>query len=166
MAQWHCTVSGQQYGPVELEAVRQWLAEGRLKSSDMVWTEGMAAWQPAGSVPELGAAPGPFAPGAPQPPPIAGDIYTEARRWTKPHRANTVLVFGILGLVVCAFLGIAAWVMGNNDLKEMDAGIMDPSGRDSTNTGRILGMVSTILGIAGVGFGLLWFIAFAGSAFR
>ena len=37
---------------------------------------------------------------------------------------------------------MAAWVMGNNDLREMDRGYMDPAGRDLTNTGRILGMVS------------------------
>lgn len=38
----------------------------------------------------------------------------------KPHRASTILVFGILSLVVCAPLGIAAWIMGNNDLRDMN----------------------------------------------
>ena len=61
----------------------------------------------------------------------------------KPHRASLILAFGILGLVVCQLFGVAAWVMGNKDLEEMDRGYMDPSGRDLTNTGRILGMVST-----------------------
>ena len=42
-----------------------------------------------------------------------------------------------------AGLGIAAWLMANSDLEEMSRGYMDPSGRDLTNTGRILGMVST-----------------------
>src|SRR5437773_7655748 len=63
----------------------------------------------------------------------------------KPHRGMTILVFGILGLVVCQLLGIAAWVMGNQDLREMDAGWMDSSGRDLTNAGRICGMVATAL---------------------
>jgi hypothetical protein len=61
----------------------------------------------------------------------------------KPHRGAVVLAFGILGLVVCQLFGIAAWVMGNNDLREMDRGYMDPTGRDLTSTGRILGMVAT-----------------------
>jgi len=61
----------------------------------------------------------------------------------KPHRASVILAFGILGFVGCALFGVAAWVMGNNDLREMDRGYMDRSGRDLTNTGRILGMVST-----------------------
>ena len=63
----------------------------------------------------------------------------------KPHRATLILVLGILGLVVCQPVGIAAWVMGNNDLKEMDAGTMDSSGRSNTNAGRICGMIATIL---------------------
>lgn len=63
----------------------------------------------------------------------------------KPHRATTVLVLGILGLVICGLLGIVAWVMGKNDLKEMDAGGMDPSGRGMTNAGRICGIIATVL---------------------
>jgi hypothetical protein len=80
----------------------------------------------------------------------------------KPHHGTLVLVFGILGLVICAPLGIAAWVMGNGDLKQMDSGAMDPSGRSLTNAGRILGMVATILlgigiliGIAALALGIL-----------
>ena len=61
----------------------------------------------------------------------------------RPHRGSTVLVYGILGLVVCQLLGIAAWRMGTDDLREMDFGQMDPSGRDLTNAGRICGMVGT-----------------------
>jgi len=62
-----------------------------------------------------------------------------------------ILVFGILGLLVCQFFGIAAWTMGNNDLHEMDSGLMDPAGKDLTVTGRILGMVATgILILQGV----------------
>jgi hypothetical protein len=63
----------------------------------------------------------------------------------KPHRATTVLILGILGLIVCGPLAIAAWVMGNSDLKEMDAGTMDSSGRGTTNAGKICGIIGTIL---------------------
>ena len=61
----------------------------------------------------------------------------------KSHRAVLILVFGILGFVICPFFGVAAWVMGNNDLQEMANGRMDPSGRDMTKAGRICGMVAT-----------------------
>tara|TARA_Y100001933_G_scaffold263004_1_gene322938 strand:- start:1519 stop:1677 length:159 start_codon:yes stop_codon:yes gene_type:complete len=37
--------------------------------------------------------------------------------------------------------------MGDSDLKEMDAGIMDPSGRGSTSAGKVLGMIVCILTI-------------------
>src|SRR4051812_37487532 len=59
----------------------------------------------------------------------------------KPHRGGLVLVFGILGLVVCAPFGLAAWLMGNSDLAEMRAGVMDPAGEATTSAGRILGII-------------------------
>jgi hypothetical protein len=69
------------------------------------------------------------------------------------HRGTLILVFGILGIVFCFPLGIAAWIMGRQDLKAMDAGSMDPSGRGNTNAGRICGMIGTLL--AGVTFALV-----------
>jgi hypothetical protein len=68
----------------------------------------------------------------------------------QPHRGTLVLVLGILSLVICAPLGIAAWIMGNGDLKQMDAGTMDPSGRSMTNAGRICGMIACILMVLGI----------------
>lgn len=68
----------------------------------------------------------------------------------KPHRGTLILVLGILSLVVCQPLGIAAWIMGNGDLKQIDAGTMDPTGRGTTNAGRICGIIGTILLIIGV----------------
>ena len=74
----------------------------------------------------------------------------------KPHRGTTVLVLGIIGIACCIICGIIAWVMGNNDLKEMDAGIMDPEGRGLTQAGKICGMVS--VGLQIIGF-LIWMAA-------
>ena len=65
----------------------------------------------------------------------------------KPHRAGTILALGLIGLFVCGPLCIAAWLMGDNDIREMDAGIMDNSGRSTTSTGRILGVLGTALWI-------------------
>ena len=80
----------------------------------------------------------------------------------KPHRGTLILVLGILGLVICAPLGIAAWIMGSGDLKQMDAGTMDPSGRGNTQAGKICGIIGTILMIIGViVFGILFTIGFA-----
>ena len=79
----------------------------------------------------------------------------------KPHRATLVLVFGILSLVVCAPLGILAWIFGQGDLREMDQGLMDPTGREMTNTGRILGIVGTVLFGLTI-LGIVAYLAFIG----
>jgi hypothetical protein len=68
----------------------------------------------------------------------------------RAHRGVLILVFGILGLVICFPFGIAAWLMGNGDLREMREGRMDPSGQGMTQAGRIIGIVSTILALIGV----------------
>lgn len=73
----------------------------------------------------------------------------------EPHRGTMILIFGILGIVCCLIFGIVAWVMGQNDLKKMDAGQMDPSGRGMTNAGRILGIVGVVLQIVGFVINLL-----------
>ena len=53
--------------------------------------------------------------------------------------------------------------LGNGDLKEMDAGAMDPSGRSTTNAGRICGMIATILMIVGaVAFAALFALGIMG----
>ena len=82
----------------------------------------------------------------------------------KPHRGTLVLILGILGLVLCGPIGIAAWVMGSGDLKQMDAGLMDPSGRSTTNAGRICGIIATILTIIAVVIGILFAVLGVGSA--
>ena len=80
----------------------------------------------------------------------------------KPHRGTLILVLGILGLIVCGPLGIAAWVMGSGDLKQMDAGAMDTSGRGNTQAGKICGIIGTILMVIGIiVFGILFTIGFA-----
>jgi len=71
----------------------------------------------------------------------------------RPHRGVLILVFGILGLVCCMIFGIVAWVMGSSDLREMDAGRMDPSGRGLTQAGKICGIISVALAIVGA---IIW----------
>ena len=68
----------------------------------------------------------------------------------KPHRAGLILTLGLVGLFVCGPLCLAAWVMGSGDLHEMGSGIMDPSGRSTTSTGKNLGIIGTLLWVIGV----------------
>jgi hypothetical protein len=82
----------------------------------------------------------------------------------KPHRGTLILVLGILGLVVCSPLGIVAWILGSGDLKEMDAGAMDPAGRGPTQAGKICGIIATILMILGVFVFIAVFLLFGVAA--
>ena len=68
-----------------------------------------------------------------------------------------ILTFGILGIACCFPLGIAAWIMGNNDMQQIEAGMMDPSGKGTTNAGKICGIIGTILAIVGCGIQLIIF---------
>jgi hypothetical protein len=51
--------------------------------------------------------------------------------------------------------------MANKDLKEMAAGTMDPTGRGTTQAGKICGIISVILGIVVFVISLL-FLVFVG----
>jgi len=45
---------GKVYGPVGLDQIRQWLAEGRVESRTPIHVEGAAAWTSLGLLPEFG----------------------------------------------------------------------------------------------------------------
>jgi hypothetical protein len=81
--------------------------------------------------------------------PLEGTVVT-------PHRGQMIMVLGILSLFMAPIiLGPMAWIMGRNDLREMDQGRMDRAGRDNTNTGVVCGMISTILSGVALVFGCL-----------
>lgn len=77
----------QQYGPVTVDEVRHWIADGRLNAQSLAWAEGATDWKPLGSFPEfadalhLQAAPLPQS-GIAMPPPMADNFRAEilARR--------------------------------------------------------------------------------------
>ena len=71
-----------------------------------------------------------------------------SRRNYEPHRGVLILVLAIISWVTGIFIvGIVAWVLGAADLKQIDAGRMDPEGRAMTQIGMYLGMAHTILAI-------------------
>jgi K+ transporter len=64
----------------------------------------------------------------------------------RQHRGIVVLILGILGILcTCMPLGIVAWVLGHQELKDIDAGLVDPAGRGTVQAGKILGIVSVSL---------------------
>lgn len=97
---------------------------------------------------------------------VAGRAYLSA------HRGGMILALGILSVVfnVAGVPGLLAWVLGSADLKQMNAGSMDPEGRGMTQAGMIIGMIMTILVmvvfVLTVGFIVFIFVLFAGAGGR
>ena len=60
--QWYYAQNGQQLGPVPSEQLQSMLANGALRPTDLVWSEGLPAWTPANQVPALLPAPKPPSP--------------------------------------------------------------------------------------------------------
>ena len=90
---------GRQYGPVNAEQLRHWLAENRVHAQTLVQTEGAQDWKPLSSLPEfateLNAVPPPVipAPGA------------------AAARASHKIAAGIFGILLGS-LGIHKFILG------------------------------------------------------
>jgi hypothetical protein len=69
---WHLSVSGQTYGPYPIQSLQAMIPTGQFTLSTLVWRDGMAAWAPAGSMPELVQlfTPSPGGGVPPPPPPV------------------------------------------------------------------------------------------------
>jgi hypothetical protein len=78
----------------------------------------------------------------------------------KPEGAVAVFVLGLLGLLMCAPLGIFAWVMGNSYLAKCRAMSVQPDGL--AVAGRILGIIATILLILSV---VIWGLVICAGVF-
>lgn len=188
MAQWHVHAhSGQRYGPVEREELDRWVEEGRLTVRCQVWMDGWPEWRLASEIfPQINAQGSPGAtaqqPGTPQPgaatqqgSPFAGGqnpVYLQPDQGAYgdnsaygsgapllPDRGATVFVLGLLSFIfVCIALSIPAWIMGGSDLKEIEAGRRDPSGRGMTMAGMVLGIVSLVISILVYILTFLWMV--------
>ena len=96
--------------------------------------------------------------------------------YARPHRGGLVLTLGIIGIVMSTVgavlcpctpmlglaLGVPAWLMGAADLKAINRGEMDPTGKGTTQAGMITGIVATVLGTLSSLFVLLFVIIYFG----
>jgi hypothetical protein len=73
-----------------------------------------------------------------------------AQAYPEQSQATTILILGILSLVCCAPLGIAAWIMGNNELRAIDEGRRPPENRGTANAGRICGIIGAAFLVIGI----------------
>jgi hypothetical protein len=64
----------------------------------------------------------------------------------QPGRGGLILTLGILSLTCFGpIVGIPAWVMGSQDLKKINAGIISMSERGTTKGGMICGIIGTFI---------------------
>jgi hypothetical protein len=85
-------------------------------------------------------------------PSIADDrVRRHRRRDVEPHRGTLMVVLGVLSFFLCPpLLGPIAWLLATADLKKIRAGLMDPAGESPTHTGRVCGIIATVLGLIGL----------------
>lgn len=76
--------------------------------------------------------------------------FPETPAYPEASQATTALVLGILGIICCQFLGIAAWIMGNNELAAIREGRRNPTNEGTATAARILGIISVVLLALGV----------------
>ncbi len=66
----------------------------------------------------------------------------------KSVNGASILVYGILGFVLCPVFGLIAWSMGTNAVRTIDESeedSYDTSQRGLANAGRICGIISSLL---------------------
>ncbi|MDD5644931.1 MAG: DUF4190 domain-containing protein [bacterium] len=68
-------------------------------------------------------------------------------------RAVTALVLGIVGMLCCGPLAIAAWILGAMELSDIKKGLSSKAGEGMAKAGMIIGIVGTVLMILGI---LIW----------
>ncbi len=83
------------------------------------------------------------------PPPPGYESSDSSAGAAKPYpRGTLILVLGIASFFICGIvLGIVAFVMGNNALKEIDANPGAYSNRGMVNAGRICGAIGAAISV-------------------
>jgi hypothetical protein len=141
---------GQEYGPVTMEQLRQWMAEGRVNLQTRVQAEGTGEWKTLGQFPDfasVGAVPPPPAPAMAQP---------------RPQISN-YLVPAILTTIFCCLpFGIAAIVFAAQVNTKIAAG--DIAGaQESARKAKMWCWLSFGCGLVVM---IIWFMIVAATGFR
>jgi hypothetical protein len=69
--------------------------------------------------------------------------------YPEPSQATTALVLGILGIPV-QIIGPIAWAVASREIAAIHEGRRDPEGLQLATTARILGIIGTVLLVAGL----------------
>jgi len=139
---------GNEYGPVDLVQIRQWIQDGRANAQTKVQPEGTTEWQTLGDIPELaellGQAPTGGPPPAFGPAPVSVGGGGDALQMVQGP-AIGLIVTAALGFVGCALgivlnlLGVTMGALQGQQSEELPQWVNMMSGG--------LGIVQSILGI-------------------
>ena len=120
--------NGKVQGPFSSGQLKKLAEQGKLLPKHLVSSDQGASWNAASRFPALES----------QEP----ELQLSS---TVPHRGTLLLVLSICGWLVCAILSPITWLMARGDLKQMDEGLMDPSGADTTRAAKLIAMSHCIL---------------------
>jgi len=139
---WVIGADQREYGPVSLEDVRLWIAQGRLTAQSLARPDQTVGWRPLTDFPEFAQALAQAAP-AVYAQPTSGSIPSSTN-----NMAMTSLILGCLSLVCCQPLAIVGLILGLIALNQTRT--------DPTKGGKGLAIAGVAVSIAGiVFFGLL-----------
>jgi len=78
----------------------------------------------------------------------------ELTTYAASDRSPVILALGIAAIIIFGpITGIPAWIMANQDLRDLHAGFLPPSAARSVSTGRILAILGTF-------FSPIWLIIY------
>lgn len=79
-------------------------------------------------------------------------------------RATTAMILGVLGLICCGPLGLAAWWLGSAELDAIRSGQSPAAGEGMAQAGKIMGIIGSIMTCLGCLAGTVWTLFFGGLA--
>lgn len=136
---------GNEYGPVDLEQIKQWIQDGRAGAQTKVQPEGATEWQTISQIPELAALLG-SAPPSDVPPsfgavPVAGVSGGDALQMVQGPAVG-LIVTAVIGFLACAtgiLLNLLGVTMSAMEDQSQNAMVTMMSGG--------VGIVQSILGL-------------------
>src|SRR5437868_2247887 len=140
---------GKEYGPVDLDQLKQWVIQGRANPQTRVQVSGSTEWKPAAEVPELSALftpPNLPAVSGGTPPPLPG---ATGRTGERKGLAITSFVLGLVSLLCLLGIlaGIPAIITGHVALRRTRRAPADYGGSGFALAGLILGYLSLVLSV-------------------
>jgi hypothetical protein len=142
---WYYAANGQRVGPVTFDQLRRLTTSGQIAANDLVWTEGMADWQPASGIPSL-MPPVPHYQAVqshyPQPP--VGYSYVAQQPVGQSNQGMAIAGFVCSLLFALSPLGLIFSMIALNGMKRTG----NEDGKGLAIAGLVIGIVfSTILAI-------------------